>query len=205
MISAATIAALEERKLEYILGARERSSAVVRRLVLDDEAPLTPLLVERVRGETQLFVKEVKVGAARYVLCRNEAEAERERNERQAIIAGLAKQLARGDKALIGNSAYRRCLRRTPSASGKPGSAFEIDPGKLAEEARYDGLFVLRTNARITPLQAVLRYRNLLQVEDLFRRAKAILKDPPDLSFLRCRHPRPCVLLVSRPDAAKRS
>jgi DDE family transposase len=179
MISAATIAALEERKLEYILGARERSSAVVRRLVLDDEAPLTPLLVERVRGETQLFVKEVKVGAARYVLCRNEAEAERERNERQAIIAGLAKQLARGDKALIGNSAYRRYLRRTPNASGKPGPAFEIDPGKLAEEARYDGLFVLRTNARITPLQAVLRYRDLLQVEDLFRRAKAILRTRP--------------------------
>jgi hypothetical protein len=179
MISAATIAALEERKLEYILGARERSSAVVRRLVLDDEAPLTPLLVERVRGETQLFVKEVKVGAARYVLCRNEAEAERERNERQAIIAGLAKQLARGDKALIGNSAYRRYLRRTPSASGKPGPAFEIDPGKLAEEARYDGLFVLRTNARITPLQVVLRYRDLLQVEDLFRRAKAILRTRP--------------------------
>jgi len=46
-----------------------------------------------------------------------------------------------------------------PSASGKPGPDFEIDPGKLAEEARYDCLFVLRTNARITPLQAVLRYR----------------------------------------------
>jgi len=42
MISAATIA-LEERKLEYILGARERSSAVVRRLVLEDEQPLTRL------------------------------------------------------------------------------------------------------------------------------------------------------------------
>src|SRR5262245_26950619 len=102
MISAATITALEERKLEYILGARERSSAVVRRLVLEDERPLTPLLVDRARGETQLFVKEVKLGAARYILCRNEAEAERERNERQAIVAGLSKQLARGDKALIG-------------------------------------------------------------------------------------------------------
>jgi hypothetical protein len=33
-----------EHKLEYILSARERSSAVVRRLVLDDKAPLTPLL-----------------------------------------------------------------------------------------------------------------------------------------------------------------
>ncbi len=176
MISAATIAALEELKLEYILGARERSSAVVRRLVLDDEAPLTPLLVARARGETQLFVNEVRVGAARYILCRNEAEAERERNKRQAIVAGLEKQLARGDKALIGNFAYRRYLRRTPSASGKPVPAFEIDPGKLAEEARYDGLFVLHTNARVTPLQAVLRY---LQVEDLFRRAKAILRTRP--------------------------
>jgi transposase len=178
MISAATIAALEERKLEYILGARERGSAIIRHFVLEDEAPLTPLLVERARGETQLFVKEVKLGAARYVLCRNEAEAERERNERQAIVAGLAKQLAR-DKALIGNSAYRRYLRRTPSASGKPGPAFEIDPGKLAEEARFDGVFVLRTNARITALQAVLRYRDLLQVEDLFRRAKAIFRTRP--------------------------
>ena len=179
MISAATITALEERKLEYILGARERSTAVVRRLVLEDEQPLTPLLVDRARGETQLFVKEVKLGAARSILCRNEAEAERERNERQAIVAGLSKQLARGDKALIGNSAYRRYLRRTPSGDGKPGPAFEIDPGKLAEEARFDGVFVLRTNARVTPLQAVLRYRDLLQVEDLFRRAKAILRTRP--------------------------
>jgi hypothetical protein len=30
-----------------------------------------------------------------------------------------------------------------------------------------------------TPLQAVLRYRDLLQVEDLFRRAKAILRTRP--------------------------
>jgi len=179
MISAATITALEERNLEYILGARERSSAVVRRLVLEDEQPLTPLLVDRARGETQLFVKEVKRGAARYILCRNAAEAERERNERQAIVTGLSKQLARGDKALIGNSAYRRYLRRTASGDGKPGPAFEIDPGKLAEEARFDGVFVLRTNARVTPLQAVLRYRDLLQVEDLFRRAKAILRTRP--------------------------
>ena len=58
-------------------------------------------------------------------------------------------------------------------------TAFEIDPGKLAEEARYDGLFVLRTNARITPLQAVLRYRDLIQVEQLFRTAKALMRTRP--------------------------
>jgi hypothetical protein len=44
-----------------------------------------------------------------------------------------------------------------------------VDPGKLADEARFDGISVLRTNARITPLQAVIRYRDLLPVERLFK------------------------------------
>jgi len=179
MISKATISALEERGLEYILGARERSSAVIRGAVLDDEAPFTPLVIERARGETQLFVKEVRIDGARYVVCRNEAEAEKDRADRQAIAAGLEKQLKKGDKALIGNSAYRRYLRRVGDENGTRGPAFEIDAGKLADEARYDGIFVLRTNARVTPLQAVLRYRDLLQVEDLFRRAKAALRTRP--------------------------
>src|SRR6516164_11425168 len=50
-----------------------------------------------------------------------------------------------------------------------------------AEAARFDGIFVLRTNARLTPLQAVLRYRDLVRVEDLFRRAKAVLCTRPIL------------------------
>jgi hypothetical protein len=139
----------------------------------------------------------------RYILCRNAAEAERDRTERQAIVTGLAKQLARGDKALIGNSAYRRYLRRTASGDGKRSPAFEIDPGKLAEEAPFDGVFVLRTNARVTPLQAVLRYRDLLPVEDLFRRAKAILRTRPIYHSSDAAIRDHVFLLVSRPDAAK--
>jgi hypothetical protein len=100
--------------------------------------------------ETQLFIKDVQAEGRRYIVCRNEAEAEKDAADRQAIIAALDQQLKRGDKALIGNSAYRRYLRATSK------KAFAIDIGKVAEEARYDGLFVLRTNAQITPLQAVL-------------------------------------------------
>ena len=111
MISAETIAGLEERKLEYILGARERSDAVVRKIVLDNDDPFV-LLVERKTGETQLFVKQVKVEGKRYVVCRNEQEAENDRKDREAIVAALDAQLKRGDKALIGNSAYRRYLRQ---------------------------------------------------------------------------------------------
>jgi hypothetical protein len=158
-----------------VLGARERTDPLVRTVVLADKKPFTPLCVERANGEqTQLFAKEVKVEGRRYIVCRNEAEAAKDAADRQAIVAGLDQQLKRGDKALIGNSAYRRYLRTT---SGR--RAFEIDPGKLADEARYDGIFVLRTNARVTPLQAVLRYRDLIQVEALFRTAKALMHTRP--------------------------
>jgi hypothetical protein len=176
MISAATIAGLEARGLEYILGARERSDAVVRKIVLENDDPFVPLLVARKAGETQLFVKQVKVEGVRYVVCRNEEEAGNDRKEREAIVAALDAQLKKGDKALIGNSAYRRYLRKV---GAKGVHSFEIDAGKLAEEARFDGIFVLRTNAKVTPLQAVLRYRDLLQVEDLFRRTKAIMRTRP--------------------------
>src|SRR5215217_7648704 len=174
MISAPTIAALEERGLEYVLGARERTDSLIRTVVLADTRPFTPLCIPRAGGEeTQLFVKEVQVEGRRYIVCRNEAEAEKDAADRRAIVEALDQQLKRGDKALIGNSAYRRYLRTTAK------KAFEIDPGKLAEEARYDGVFVLRTNARITPLQAILRYRDLMQVEQLFRSAKTLMRTRP--------------------------
>jgi len=177
MISAATIAGLEERRLEYILGARERSDAIAKAVVLKNKDPLVPLLIERKRGETQLFVKEVTVEGRRYIVCRNEAEAEKDRRDRQAIVAALQDALRRGEKALIGNAAYRRYLRKSSAVRGE--RAFEIDAGKLAEEARFDGIFVLRTNADVTPLQAVLRYRELLQVEQLFRQSKAVFDTRP--------------------------
>jgi hypothetical protein len=41
----------------------------VRTAVLDDQRPFVPLLIERERGETQLFVKEVKAGGRRYIVC----------------------------------------------------------------------------------------------------------------------------------------
>ena len=172
MISADTIAALEKLGMEYILGARERTSSVIRNIVLEDTAPMVPLALDRQKGETQLWVKEVRVGNDRYIVSLNDAEAKKDKADRQAIIDGLQAQLKKGDKALVGNSAYRRYLK----ASGK---TFEIDLGKLAEEARFDGICVLKTNAKIPPLQAVIRYRDLLQVEALFLAAKASFDTRP--------------------------
>ena len=174
MISAQSIAALEERKLEYVLGVRERSSAEVRRTVIDDQTPFVPLVVPRVSGElTELEAKQVKIGNRRYIVCRNLAEARRDAEQRSAILDGLRAKLAQGDKALVGNSGFRRYLK-TVSAEH-----FAVDETRVAEDARFDGLYVLRTNTKLTPLQVMLRYRDLLRVEQLFRQAKTLLATRP--------------------------
>jgi hypothetical protein len=101
MISAETIAGLEARGLDYILGAREHTDKLVRQIVLDDQAPFVPLAIDRRQGETQLFVKEVGRAGVRYIVCRNYSEAANDRAVREAIVAALDAQLKRGDKALI--------------------------------------------------------------------------------------------------------
>jgi hypothetical protein len=174
MISAATIAALEECGLEYILGVRERSSKDVRDIVLADPLPSVPLTVpHKGRPDTDLQAKEVMHQGRRYIVCRNLVEAAQAARTREAVVASLRAKLKAGDKALVGNSAYRRYLK-TPEAPH-----FCLDEDRIVEDARYDGLYVLRTNTRLPPLNVMLRYRDLLVVEQLFRTEKALLQTRP--------------------------
>jgi len=56
--------------------------------------------------------------------------------------------------------------RRSPKSGDTDDTpAFNVDAGKLAEETRFDGTFILRANAKVTLLQAV-RYGALLSVEN---------------------------------------
>jgi hypothetical protein len=173
MISADTVAALEAANVEYILGVRERTSREVRDDVIGDDGVAVSLVIPRQKGETLLAVTEVKIAGRRYVLCRNEEEAQKDAAARAELVAGLERKLAHGDKALVSNKGFRRFLK-TPEGDG-----FVIDRAKVDADARYDGLFVLRTNTRITALQVVLKYRNLLAVEDAFKTAKALLATRP--------------------------
>ncbi|HJY49542.1 MAG TPA: IS1634 family transposase [Stellaceae bacterium] len=173
MISADTIAALEAEKIEYILGVRERTSREVRAEIIEDDGLAVPLLIPRQKGETELAVRETTIAGRRYVICRNAEEAKKDAAARAELVAGLERKLAQGDKALVANKGFRRFLK-TPEGDG-----FVIDRAKVEADARFDGLFVLRTNTKIAALQVVLRYRNLLAVEDAFKTAKALLATRP--------------------------
>jgi hypothetical protein len=173
MISAATMAELEARGIDYILGVRERSTGEVRNDVIEDAGVAVPLVIPRQRGETQLEIKDVTIASRRYVLCRNEEEARKDAEARAELLAGLERKLAQGDKALVANTGFRRFLRTLGD------ERFTIDYDKAEEEAKFDGIFVLRTNSKLSALQVVLRYRNLLAVENAFKAAKALLATRP--------------------------
>ena len=198
MISAQTMAALEARGIEYILGARERSDKEVRQIVLADHKPMTPLAIPRARDkQTMLEVKEVILGdrgpsakPRRYVVCFNPQEARRDAAAREAILRSLEGALANGDKTLVGNAGYRRFLK-TPRAKH-----FEVDPQRVAQDARFDGIYVLRTNSKLNTLSVALAYRQLWRVEAIYRQGDP--GDAPDLPPRRRRHRRPPVLLLPR-------
>jgi hypothetical protein len=173
MISAETVAALEERRLLYLLGTRERTDKVVRDVVLADPAPCVPLTITKRGHEIDYEAKAVTVGARHYILCRNHQEAEADAAGRDAILANLERQLARGDKALVGNTGFRRFLKTEGHGH------FAIDPTKAEEDAKFDGVFVLRTNTDLDPLAAMLRYKQLWTVEAAFRTAKHLLATRP--------------------------
>jgi DDE family transposase len=175
MISAATIDDLEQQRWPYILGARMRQLKEVREQVLADPGRFRKVYGPRDKSTdpAPLKVKEVKVQDRRYVVCVNPEQVEQDRQKRAEIVAALREQLRLGDKSLVGNKGYRRYLK----VEGD--SHFGIDEAKLAEEARYDGTWVLRTNTDLSTADVALQYKKLWMVEHWFRSTKSLLETRP--------------------------
>ncbi len=159
MISAETIAELEARKLLYVLGVRERTDRLVRDLVLGDPAPFTPFVLLKPRGEVDYEAKAVTLAGRRYVVCRNLDQMSKDAADRATIVANLERQLKKGDKSLVGNKGYRRFLKNPE------GDGFAIDRERIEEDAKFDGVFVLQTNAHLSALEAMLVYKQLWTVD----------------------------------------
>ena len=177
MISQETIEALEheDRGWQYILGARMRSQNEVKDEVIGRAGRSRVVHPKRAESKapSPLDVKEVWVDERRYIVCRNEDEARKEAADREAIVAALREQLRSGDKSLVGNRGYRRYL------SGGSPEHFQIDEAKIAEEARYDGKWVLRTNTELDTAEVALQFKRLWMVEQWFRSCKSLLQTRP--------------------------
>jgi Transposase DDE domain len=174
MICQETLADLEQQHWPYILGARMRQTEV-RDQVLAAGGRFRVVHGRRQRPDdpAPLKVKDVVIDGRRYVVCVNAEEVESDRARREAIVAALRQQLTQGDKALVGNKGYRRYLKVEVEGH------FAIDETKLAEEARYDGTWVLRTNTQLSASVVALQYKKLWMVEQWFRACKSLLETRP--------------------------
>ena len=72
----------------------------------------------------------------------------------------------------MGNKGYRKYLKLDRETVA-------VNQEKIEEEARYDGKWVLKTNTALTAEQAALKYKELWQVEQVFRDMKSVLDTRP--------------------------
>ena len=180
MISKETIEELEkeERGWQYILGARMRSQNEVKDEVLARAGRYRVVHPKRHDSDdpSPLKVKEVWVEDRRYVVCLNEDEARKDAADREAIVASLREKLRTGDKSLVGNKGYRRYLSSTGA------DHFQIDEAKIAEEARYDGKWVLRTNTDLDRSRGGVAVQAALDGGGLVPLVQVAVADSADLS-----------------------
>lgn len=145
MISQKTIDELEKRQLSYILGVRMRRVKVVKEEVLADCSAYQEVYPEKTdsKAPSPLKVKEALVEGVRYIVCRNERQVRKDAADREAIVVSLEEKLKTAPKSLIGNKGYRPFLKIDKNSVA-------IDEKKVEADARFDGIWVLTTNTKLT-------------------------------------------------------
>jgi transposase len=180
MISDKTLKVLEspESPVQYILGVRMRNVKAAAE-VLSRAGRYREVTPEGVcsKDPSPLKVKEVVHDDVRYIVCVNSRQARKDVQDREAILSSLRDQLKKGAKSLVGNKGYRRYLVMEKGAA-------LINEEKVKSEARFDGKWVLRTNTDLPCDQVALKYKQLWQVERIFRDTKSLLETRP--IFHRC-------------------
>jgi transposase len=172
MISNDTLKTLDELDIPYILGSRMRKTKEVREEVLSRPGRYQEVHPVGIRGASPLKVKEVWVDDRRYIVCLNEKQARKDEQDRIMIVESLKEQLKKGAKSLVGNKGYRKYIQLDRDD-------IVIDEAKIQEESRYDGKWVLRTNTELPAEMVALKYKELWQVEQVFRDIKSVLETRP--------------------------
>ena len=174
MISQETMKELEDRKLPYILGARMRLVKEIREEVLSRAGRYQEVVPEgsSSKDPAPLKVKEVLLEGKRYIVCLNSRQARKEAWDRQVILEALGEKLKNNPKALIGNKGYRKYLTLDRDL-------LTINQNKVDDDARFDGKWVLQTNTDLPAAKVALKYKELWQVEQVFRDMKSVLETRP--------------------------
>jgi len=188
------ITSAQVRKLEEITGLSWITAL---------RAPTIQQLVEAGSIQTSLFdtrnlaeVTDPRFPGERLILCHNPLLGEKRAKKREDLLQATEKELAKvAAMVLRGASGGRAGLQGAAKIGERVGRvvnryamakhfvrtitdtsfSYERDAASIAEEARLDGLYVIRTNVasqRLSTAEVVLAYKSLEQVEDAFHHFK---------------------------------
>lgn len=172
MLSEENISYLEASGLQYIVGARLKSTTKeLQAKILD--ANLYQESANDSATKTACFEK----GAGRRLIVSHSAiRARKDKHDREKALEKLSKKLSKSKdpKSLLSNYGYKKYLMIEGN------SKIKLNTDKLEKEEAWDGLHGVLTNIKGMSSEMVLsQYRSLWQIEECFRISKHDLKIRP--------------------------
>ena len=175
MISKETLAHLEKENIPYILGARMRRVKEIKEEVLSRAGRYREVYPEGISSKdpSPLKVKEVMSMTAVTSYVSNERQARKDAADRQAIIDALQEKIKKQSQI----SGRQQGL---PEVS-VPGSGHRFSSMSRRSMMKRDSTAsgCSRPIQPLTPEQVALKYKELWQVEHVFRDMKSILDTRP--------------------------
>lgn len=163
LLSSNNIEELQEKKYEFILGARIKSeSKSIKEKIL---------ALKLKNGESEIIEKE----NLKLIITYSDSRAKKDKQNREKGLKKLEKQIKTGKltKASINNRGYNKYLKLQGEIK------VVIDKVKFIQDAKWDGLKGYITNAMLEKDEILENYNHLWQIEKAFRTAKTDLKIRP--------------------------
>ena len=165
LLSKSNIEQLMELGFDFIIGARIKGeSGLIKNKILSSSRNLP---------DGGFF--ELEKGLTRLVVGYSKRRAYRDARNRERGIRRLEKNFKSGKitKESINNKGYNKFLTLQSDVS------VEIDPVKIAEDMKWDGLKGYITNSKLPAKQIIQNYKHLWHIEKAFRISKTDLRIRP--------------------------
>ena len=164
LLSNDNIQELQQNDYSFILGARIKTEAQS----IKEEI----ISFKLNNGQSRVINKKDQI---RLVISYSESRAKKDKANREKGLRKLEKQLRSGwlTKANINNRGYNKYLKLEGEIK------ISIDPKKLADDARWDGLKGYLTNTNLTKEEIIENYGHLWKIEKAFRISKHDLRIRP--------------------------
>jgi transposase len=164
LLSNDNIKALEEKKYEYIIGARLKN----------EPDKIKKQVLQKPLGDGEM-IKIKKTDNTRLLVAYASNRATKDAYNRMRGLQRLEKQIKAGKltKSSINNKGYNKYLKL------KGEIVIEIDYEKFNNDKSWDGLKGYITNTKLKDKQVIENYKNLWQIEKAFRISKTDLRIRP--------------------------